>query len=197
MKEKLIHTLETQCNWDKFFGVADSLMLDKGFKSTADNFIKSKIIETAFGVSANMERVDEKGWDFDFENVKVELKTCKTLLQKRKGNQTTNIKIKNFRGDVEKSSNRFKEEKCFDFLICIGIKDRNIIVIDDVVARSKYEKGGDGMFAMFKPDDYYLCKIDNVVPFNYDNNVSKLIDDVIKQWINSGNPAPTLMNFFK
>lgn len=196
MKEKLIYHLENECNWDKFFGVAYSVASDIGFKSSADNFIKSKIVETAFGKTANMERVDEKGWDFNFQNVRIELKTCGTLLQKKKGNQTTSIKMKNFRGEVEKSSTRFMEEKCFDYLICIGIKDRNIIVVDDEVARSKYEKDGDGMFAKYQPEDYYLCKINITNPYVYNTRISNLINSVVDGWIDTGEPPNTLMKYF-
>ena len=199
MKEKLIYNLENLSDWDKFFGVADSIFSDKGFKSSSDNFIKSKILETAFGISTNMERVDEKGWDFTFQDIKIELKTCTTLLKKRKNNRTAFLKMKSFRGEIERASVRFKEEKCFDYLVCIGIKDRSVIIIDDEVARSKYKLHDDklyGMFAVFEPNDYYQCKINSISPYEYNKSISDLIDENVRTWIGCGEPPNTLMKYF-
>jgi len=197
MKEKLIYLLENKTDWNKFFGVAYGAASDKGFKSSSDNMMKSKIVETAFAKSTGMERIDAKGWDFNFGNqiCKIELKTCGTLL-KKKSNKTTSIKMKNFRGDNEKSAIRFKEEKCFDYLVCIGIKDMSVIVIDDEVARSKYEKDGDGMFAVYQPEDYYKCKIDTINPYEYNTRISDLINNIVDEWIETGVPQNTLMKHF-
>ena len=45
----LIKELETNVDWNKVFGVVDSLYSDKGFTSNADNFARATMVEKSFG----------------------------------------------------------------------------------------------------------------------------------------------------
>ena len=42
-----IEHLEQNVNWNKVFGVVDSLYSDKGFTSNADNFARATMVEKA------------------------------------------------------------------------------------------------------------------------------------------------------
>ena len=43
----IIEQLETVVDWDKVFGVVDSLYSDEGFTSNADNFARATMVEKA------------------------------------------------------------------------------------------------------------------------------------------------------
>ena len=53
--------LEQNVNWNKVFGVVDSLYSDKGFTSNADNFARATMVEKAIDKFSNLERVDQNG----------------------------------------------------------------------------------------------------------------------------------------
>ena len=42
-----IEQLQTRVDWDRVFGVVDSLYSDKGFTSNADNFARATMVEKA------------------------------------------------------------------------------------------------------------------------------------------------------
>ena len=46
-------------NWNKVFGVVDSLYNDKGFTSNADNFARATMVEKALDKFSNIQRVDQ------------------------------------------------------------------------------------------------------------------------------------------
>ena len=71
--------LEQNVNWDKVFGVVDSLYSDDGFTSNADNFARATMVEKAIDKFSNLQRVDQTGYDFLYNNDKVELKMGKNL----------------------------------------------------------------------------------------------------------------------
>ena len=97
-----IDHLETGVNWDKVFGVVDSLYSDKGFSSNADNFARATCVEKALAKFSGLVRVDKNGYDFVWDNgsgelKKVELKMGQNLFYKRKDvNATKKFKVKSF-----------------------------------------------------------------------------------------------------
>ena len=92
-----IDYLETQVNWNKVFGVVDSVYSDDGFKSNADNFIRSISIEKAIEKFSDVERVDKNGYDFLYDkSVKVEMKVGKNLFYKNNPFTTKKFKVKSF-----------------------------------------------------------------------------------------------------
>ena len=156
--------LEQNVNWNKVFGVVDSLYSDKGFTSNADNFARATMVEKALDKFSNLERVDQTGYDFLYNNDKVELKMGKNLFYKgkqRSSNSTKKFKMKNFQGD-KKTVEDYKEQKTFDYLLVIDITVKRVVVINDKKARTLYEEGGDGVMISFKEGDYYECNLPEI-----------------------------------
>ena len=46
-KQNFIHQLVTQVDWNRVFGVVDSLYSDEGFTSNADNFARATMVVKA------------------------------------------------------------------------------------------------------------------------------------------------------
>ena len=89
--------IELGVDWNKVFGVVDSLYSDKGFTSNADNFARATMVEKAIDKFSNLKRVDQNGYDFLFYKQKIELKMCKNLFYKRKDPKATKkFKVKSF-----------------------------------------------------------------------------------------------------
>ena len=154
-----IEHLEQDVNWNKVFGVVDCLYSDEGFTSNADNFARATAVEKALDKFSNLERVDGVGYDLLFGDKKVELKTKKNLLYKRKDPKaTTKFKMKNFQGD-KKTVKDYQNEKTFDYLLVIDLTARRVVIVDDNKARTLYEKGGDCIFISLKEGDYYECNL--------------------------------------
>ena len=64
-----IEHLEQNVNWNKVFGVVDSLYSDKGFTSNADNFARATMVEKAIDKFSNLERVDKNGYDLSLIHI--------------------------------------------------------------------------------------------------------------------------------
>ena len=170
----LIDHLETGVNWNKVFGVVCSTYGDKGFTSRADNFTKSTTIEKALDKFSNLTRVDQIGYDFTFEDLKVELKMRQNLFYKRTPHQTQTIKMKNFQGN-KKTLEDFKNDQTFDVAIILCLTTFQAIVAEDDVARNRYYADGDGVFAKFGLGDYYKCDIGEVTPILPPTSLSESI----------------------
>jgi hypothetical protein len=170
----LIDHLETGVNWNKVFGVVCSTYGDKGFTSRADNFTKSTTIEKALDKFSNLTRVDQIGYDFTFEDLKVELKMRQNLFYKRTPHQTQTIKMKNFQGN-KKTLEDFKNDQTFDIAIILCLTTFQAIVVEDDVARNRYYADGDGVFAKFGLGDYYKCDIGEVTPILPPTSLSESI----------------------
>ena len=170
----LIDHLETGVNWNKVFGVVCSTYGDKGFTSRADNFTKSTTIEKALDKFSNLTRVDQIGYDFTFEDPKVELKMRQNLFYKRTPHQTQTIKMKNFQGN-KKTLEDFKNDQTFDVAIILCLTTFQAIVVEDDVARNRYYADGDGVFAKFGLGDYYKCDIGEVTPILPPTSLSESI----------------------
>ena len=157
-----IQHLEQNVNWNKVFGVVDSLYSDKGFTSNADNFARATMVEKAIDKFSNLERVDGVGYDLLFGDKKVELKTKKNLFYKRKDPKaTTKFKMKNFQGD-KKTVKDYQNEKTFDYLLVIDLTARRVVVVDDNRARNLYEQSGDGILISLNEGDYYECNLPEI-----------------------------------
>ena len=75
----IIKELETNVDWNRVFGVVDSLYSDEGFTSNADNFARATMVEKALDKFSNIDRVDQNGYDFEWGDKKIELKMGKNL----------------------------------------------------------------------------------------------------------------------
>ena len=92
-----IEQLETKVDWNRVFGVVDSLYSDKGFTSNADNFARATMVEKALDKFSDIDRVDQNGYDFEWEDKKIELKMGKNLFLKLKTQkQPKSLKLNHF-----------------------------------------------------------------------------------------------------
>ena len=163
--------LEQNVNWNKVFGVVDSLYSDKGFTSNADNFARATMVEKAIDkfsnpslldISEGMERVDQNGYDFIFNDKKIELKMGKNLFYKRKDTKATKrFKVKSFLSET-KTVEDFKQISTYDYLLVIDLTARRVVVVDDNHARSLYTEGADGAMIALKEGDYYECNLPEI-----------------------------------
>ena len=94
----IIKELETNVDWNRVFGVVDSLYSDEGFTSNADNFARATMVEKALDKFSNIDRVDQNGYDFEWEDKKIELKMGKNLFYKVKDpKQLRSLKLNHFK----------------------------------------------------------------------------------------------------
>ena len=163
--------LEEGVNWDKVFGVIDSLYSDDGFTSNADNFARATMVEKAIDKFSNLERVDQNGYDFLFDDKKVELKMGKKkvelkmrkdLFYKRKDPKATKkFKVKSFLSET-KTVEDFQQISTFDYLLVIDLTARRVVVVEDEHARTLYTEGADGAMIALKEGDYYECNLPEI-----------------------------------
>ena len=154
--------LEQNVNWNKVFGVVDSLYSDKGFTSNADNFARATMVEKAIDKFSNLERVDKNGYDFLFGDKKVELKMGKNLFYKRKDPKATKkFKVKSFLSET-KTVEDFKQISTYDYLLVIDLTARRVVVVNDEHARSSYTEGADGAMIRLNEGDYYECNLPEI-----------------------------------
>ena len=163
--------LEQNVNWNKVFGVVDSLYSDKGFTSNADNFARATMVEKAIDkfsnpspldISEGMERVDQNGYDFIFNDKKIELKMGKNLFYKRKDTKATKkFKVKSFLSET-KTVEDFKQISTYDYLLVIDLTARRVVVVNDEHARSLYTEGADGAMIRLSEGDYYECNLPEI-----------------------------------
>jgi hypothetical protein len=64
MQKHFIDHLESDVDWNRVFGVVESVYNDDGFSTNADNFTRSTAVEKAIAKFSNLKRVDQKGYDF-------------------------------------------------------------------------------------------------------------------------------------
>jgi hypothetical protein len=181
-----IDHLETGVNWDKVFGVVDSLYFDKGFSSNADNFARATCVEKALAKFSNLVRVDQNGYDFVWDDStgklkKIEMKMGQNLFYKRKDvNATKKFKVKSFLSET-KTVEDFKQLSTYDYLLVIDLSARRVCIVEDEVARSLYQEGADGAMIELKLGDYYQCDIGEVNPIA----PSLVLSEQIKQAIDN------------
>ena len=180
----IIEQLETVVDWNKVFGVVDSLYSDDGFTSNADNFARATMVEKAIDKFSDIKRVDQNGYDFTYLDEKIELKMGKNLFYKRKDpNATKKFKVKSFLSET-KTVEDFKQVSTFDWLLVIDLTARRVVVVEDEHARSLYQEGADGAMIELKHGDYIECNIGVVNPILPPINLSYLYQQADQQFLN-------------
>jgi hypothetical protein len=155
----LIDHLESQVEWGKVFGVVDSLYNDPGFSSNADNFARATAVEKALAKYSGLVRVDQTGYDFVYNDDKIEMKMGKNLFFKRKDiHATKKFKVKSFLSE-KKTVEDFRQTKTFDYMLVVDLTARRVVVVEDEKARSLYQEGADGAMIELKLGDYYECDL--------------------------------------
>tara|TARA_R100000008_G_C3489435_1_gene117954 strand:- start:63 stop:617 length:555 start_codon:yes stop_codon:yes gene_type:complete len=178
-----IQHLEQNVNWNKVFGVVDSLYSDDGFTSNADNFARATMVEKAIDKFSNLERVDQNGYDFLFEDKKVELKMGKNLFYKRKDPKATKkFKVKSFLSET-KTVEDFKQVSTFDYLLVIDLTARRVVVVEDEHARTLYTDGADGAMIALKEGDYYECNLPEINVIKPPVNLSVLYNQADQTYL--------------
>ena len=178
-----IKHLENIVEWDKVFGVVNSLYLDKGFTSNADNFARATMVEKALDKFSNLKRVDKNGYDFLFNDKKVELKMGKNLFYKRKDiHATKKFKVKSFLSET-KTVEDFKQISTYDYLLVIDLTAKRVVVVDDEHARSLYTEGADGAMIALNKDDYYECNLPEINVIEPPVNLSVLYNKADEQFL--------------
>ncbi len=183
----LIDHLESQVDWNKIFGVVDSLYSDEGFSSNADNFARATAVEKGISKFSNLIRVDQTGYDFIYldgdQTIKIEMKMGKNLFFKRKDiHATKKFKVKSFLSE-KKTVEDFKEIKTFDYMMVVDLTARRVVLVEDEVARSLYQEGADGAMIELKLGDYYQCDIGEVNPILPPTNLSESINQAIESFL--------------
>jgi hypothetical protein len=192
MTKHLIDHLETEVNWDKFFSIVDSLYGDKGFSTNADNFTRVIALEKALDACSELERVDQKGYDFLYGGRKVELKVAeqlfykggysKTLGRNTSIHETKDFKVKSFLSENRTVEN-FREETTFDWLMVIDLGARRVALVTDEKARNLYRSGSDGAIMRLKLGDYYECEIPPVNSYGREISLSQELNKTIENFI--------------
>lgn len=182
-QQHFIDHLETGVDWNKVFGVVDSLYSDDGFTSNADNFTRATAVERAIDKFSDLIRVDKDGYDFMYGNQKIELKMGKKLFQKTNPFATKKFKVKNFQGE-KKTVEDFKNEKTFDYMLVLDLTARRVVVIEDEYARPLYEDYGDGIMIKLDIGNYYECDIGTVEPLMPPTKLSTAIEESIENYLN-------------
>ena len=187
-KEQIKNKLQESINWQAFFSIAREVFQDPGFQSNADNFARATLFEMALEklstYPCNVERIDEDGCDLLFhigmsdKPVRVELKTFRNALFYKKGSKVHNlgpgdtkaIKMKNYRGDTGPATlERYRNEKCFDFLLVIQFEPSVIVLAKDEDIRPRYyDNGSDGVWVNIPKSLYTRLDIS--------------VDDTLKRW---------------
>lgn len=183
----LIDHLETQVDWNKVFGVVDSLYSDEGFSSNADNFARATAVEKGISKFSKLVRVDQTGYDFiydqDGEFIRIEMKMGKNLFFKKKDvNATKKFKVKSFLSET-KTVEDFKEIKTFDYMMVVDLTARRVVLVEDERARSLYQDGADGAMIELKLGDYYQCDIGEVNPIIPPTSLSEGINQAIESFL--------------
>ena len=179
----LIDHLETGVNWNKVFGVVDSLYTDPGFTSNADNFARATAVEKALAKYSNLIRVDQTGYDFTFGDDKIEMKMGQNLFYKRKDiHATKKFKVKSFLSE-KKTVEDFRQNKTFDYMLVVDLTARRVVVVEDEKARSLYQEGADGAMIELNLGDYYECDLGEVTPIKPPKCLSHLINQAIEDYL--------------
>ena len=186
----IIKELETNVDWNRVFGVVDSLYSDEGFTSNADNFARATMVEKAVDKFSNLNRVDKNGYDFTFQDyeklLKIELKMKKGLFYTGRGynhNSTKDFKVKSFLSE-KKTLEDYRSEKTFDYLMVFDLTGRRVVIVEDELARSLYYKGADGAKMKLNEGDYYECNIGEINPILPPTKLSHFLEIAHQQFLN-------------
>jgi hypothetical protein len=181
-QQHFIDHLETSVDWNKVFGVVDSLYGDDGFTSNADNFTRATAVERALDRFSGLVRVDQDGYDFMYGEDKIELKMGQNLFQKRNPFATKKFKVKSFLSE-KKTIEDYRTQKTFDYMIVLDLTARRVVVVEDEYARSLYEEGADGAMIKLDIGNYYECKIGTVESVMPPTKLSDAIEKCIENYL--------------
>lgn len=181
-QQHFIDHLETSVDWNKVFGVVDSLYGDDGFTSNADNFTRATAVEHALDKFSDLVRVDQDGYDFMYGKQRIELKMGKNLFYKNNPFATKKFKVKNFQGE-KKTVEHYKNEKTFDYMLVLDLTTRRVVVVEDEYARPLYESGGDGVMIKLDIGNYYECEIGTVESVMPPTKLSDAIKKCIENYL--------------
>lgn len=185
----LIDHLEKEVDWNKVFGVVQSLYSDEGFSSSADNFARSTTVEKALEKFSGLVRVDKNGYDFVWEDkagdlIKIEMKMGKNLFYKQKDiHATKKFKVKSFLSE-KKTVDDFKQDSTYDYLLVVDLTAHRVVIVEDETSRSLYQQGADGAVISLKLGDYYECDIGEVTPILPEQKLSEQIQSAIDNFLN-------------
>lgn len=187
---------ETQWDWNKIFGAVVDVYSDKGFKSKADNFLRSRILELSVVSFSELVHVDEDGVDFtlmiDGQEVLIEGKFQKDFFKQRKIKGTNEfhtcnkVKMKNYRGKIdEEAFKRFREENKFDYVLIVDRECLKVALASRETAQKYYVHEGDGVFSYLPYDEltYLDLDVDNFTFPSSSVKLSEELNKVIKNWI--------------
>jgi hypothetical protein len=181
-----IDHLEKDVDWNKVFGLVDSLYGDEGFSSNADNFARATNVERGIAELSELVRVDKTGYDFIYDDgedlIKIEMKMGKNLFYKRTPYNTKKFKVKSFLSE-KKTVEDFKQHKTFDYMLVLDLTARRVIVVEDETARSLYQEGADGAMIELKLGDYYECEIGEVTPILNPVSLAEEHNAVTEKWL--------------
>ncbi len=183
MQQHFIDHLERSVDWNKVFGVVDSLYSDDGFTSNADNFTRATAVERALDKFSGLVRVDQDGYDFMYGEEKVELKMGKNLFKKNNPFATKKFKVKSFLSE-KKTIEDYREKKTFDYMLVLDLTARRVVVVEDEYARSLYEEGADGAMIKLDIGNYFECEIGSVEPVVPPTKLSSAIEKSIENYLN-------------
>ena len=181
-QQHFIDHLETSVDWNKVFGVVDSLYSDDGFTSNADNFTRATAVERALDKFSDLVRVDQDGYDFTFGKEKVELKMGKNLFQAKNPFATKKFKVKSFLSE-KKTIEDYRTQKTFDYMLVLDLTARRVVVVEDEYARSLYEEGADGAMIKLDVGNYYECEIGAVESVMPPTKLSAAIEKCIEDYL--------------
>jgi len=187
---------ETQWDWNRIFGAVVDVYSDKGFKSKADNFIRSRILELSVVTFSELIHIDEDGVDFilmvDGQEVLIEGKFQKDFFKQRKIKGTNEfhtcnkVKMKNYRGKIDEDAfNRFKGENKFHYVMIIDRECLKVAFASKETAQKYYVHEGDGVFSYLPYNELTYLDLD-VENFTFPSSnvkLSGLLDEVIINWI--------------
>lgn len=184
----IIDHLEKGVEWNKVFGVVDSLYSDAGFSSNADNFARATTVEKALAKFSNLIRVDQNGYDFIYldgdKTIKIEMKMGQNLFYKRKDvHATKKFKVKSFLSE-KKTVEDFRHVSTFDYMLVLDLTARRVVIVEDETARSLYQEGADGAMIELKLGDYYQCDIGTITTVPPLLTLSNEIDNAIDNYLN-------------
>lgn len=182
-QQHFIDHLERSVDWNKVFGVVDSLYSDDGFTSNADNFTRATAVERALDKFSGLVRVDQDGYDFMYGEDKIELKMGKNLFKKNNPFATKKFKVKSFLSE-KKTIEDYRIQKTFDYMLVLDLTARRVVVVEDEYARSLYEEGADGAMIKLDIGNYFECDIGTVEPVVPPIKLSAAIEKSIEDYLN-------------
>ena len=186
--EYLKTVCEIQWDWNNILGAIKEVYADKGFKSRADNFLRSRIVELCLPAFSSIIHIDEDGIDFELivEGIKVfiEGKFGQGYLLKRGG--TSKIKMKNYYGKInDETFEKFKSETKLDYLMIVDTKYYKVALTTREIAQKYYFTSGDGVKTVIPENELVYLDLD-ISNFTFPSSgvkISQVLNEVITDWI--------------